>query len=383
MSNLIALKQLRTGELGEFVDSRNSAAINSYTGYLASSGFLVNYNFPISTGVSGEYFNFQAPFSGVPYVYSQIVAPSDASYAYLAFPSEVSSTGFRANYSAVLSGAGSTGYYLNALVGTFKYVDYVEQAYDINKVLSVLGTGDYNLNNVVRTTGEQYITGMKRFQDYIYFYNYTYYILPLIASAGFSLSTATCEYDGHFYHNQRGVGISLKSGCLFSGTHKPHLKWGDRQLFGNWKTDTNPTNTGDIANKQYVDTQNTGLSGYLNAYIDLQITGLSGHLSKYPSTISDIATNNYIFTTSDVGKVISISGNSLFTGLVPAFSVQPFRTGDSISILQYGTGQLTISGSGCVINSRGGATKLAGQFAMAELLYKSLNSWVLYGDITV
>jgi len=462
MSNLIALKQLRTGELGEFVDSRNSAVINNYTGYLASSGFLVNYNFPISTGVSGEYFNFQTPFTGTPYLYPQIVAPSGAPYVYLTFPSEVSSTGFRANYSAILSGSGSTGYYLNVLAGTFKYINAVSGSQLIPP-------------NLVYTTGDQEIRGIKTFVSGVQFlgdesllifndnvgaekaifgytktvggldisaesiflytdvpntgirYNDSYlitkdqgdllYIPSSSSSVGSwgigvnyhfqsgiyygalltlpfsSYNTILVDVPGRILNSIAFSGTGLggtytadKSPCInwgrgwlysygwttgasaLSGASGISLDWFERKLSGNWTTNTIPTQTGHITNKQYV---------------DAQVTGLSGYLSKYPSTISDVATNNYIFTSADIGKVISISGNSLMTGLVPSATLYSFQTGDSISILQYGTGQLTISGSGCSLNSRGNAKKLAGQFAMAEILYKSYNNWILYGDITV
>lgn len=58
--------------------------------------------------------------------------------------------------------------------------------------------------------------------------------------------------------------------------------------------------------------------------------------------------------------------------------------GLSVLVHQFGTGQLTIApGTGVTLNSRGGAYKLAGQYAVAEIRSISSGTFLLIGDIIV
>lgn len=123
--NLIALKQLRTGELGEFVNSLNYSFIDGYTGYLANSGVYLNRRYPVATGVTSENFFFDRTFVSTPYIYCDLVAPEGATGFYIANPSNVTRSGVTINYSDILSGSNSTGYYINILAGDAKKIDYV------------------------------------------------------------------------------------------------------------------------------------------------------------------------------------------------------------------------------------------------------------------
>jgi hypothetical protein len=99
-------------------------------------------------------------------------------------------------------------------------------------------------------------------------------------------------------------------------------------------------------------------------------------------TIKDVTGNPYYFTKSDIGKMISFSGNIptqtgiLQTGL-------GFEPGDYISMMNFGTGELYISsGNGCRIVSRDSAFKAIGQYSVMEAICKSPNFWIVYGDVT-
>ena len=60
-----------------------------------------------------------------------------------------------------------------------------------------------------------------------------------------------------------------------------------------------------------------------------------------------------------------------------------FPIGTRIELLQGGAGQVTILPTGGVtVNSSGGKTKLAAQYAQATILKVATDTWYLFGDIT-
>lgn len=67
---------------------------------------------------------------------------------------------------------------------------------------------------------------------------------------------------------------------------------------------------------------------------------------------------------------------------IAAFADQPFDNNIEIDLAQLGLAQVTlVPASGVVISSKGGATKLTGQFSFATLKVINTDSWFLFGDI--
>lgn len=88
-------------------------------------------------------------------------------------------------------------------------------------------------------------------------------------------------------------------------------------------------------------------------------------------------------TLTDVGKIVELTASSATTVTVPTQAAVAFPVGVTIGVRQYGSGQVTVAGSsGVTIRSRGGALKLAGQYAEAMLTKRATNEWVLTGDVT-
>ena len=92
---------------------------------------------------------------------------------------------------------------------------------------------------------------------------------------------------------------------------------------------------------------------------------------------------NETLSLADFNGVSMNNGNPSILN-VPLNSSVPFPVGLPISILQLGTGQVTISPiTGSVtVNSRGAAYKMAGQHASAVLTKIGTNTWNFAGDIT-
>lgn len=97
----------------------------------------------------------------------------------------------------------------------------------------------------------------------------------------------------------------------------------------------------------------------------------------------DAQTASYTLVLADAGKLVSISNASANTLTVPAYASVAFPVGTILRIRQAGAGQTTVAGAGGVtVNARGGALKLAGQYAHATLVKVATDTWELSGDIT-
>jgi hypothetical protein len=95
-------------------------------------------------------------------------------------------------------------------------------------------------------------------------------------------------------------------------------------------------------------------------------------------------TASYTLLLSDKDKMVEVSSSSATTITVPANSSEEFPIGSQISIMQTGTGQVTISpvNSGVTINATPGL-KLRAQWSSATLIKRAENVWVLVGDLVL
>jgi hypothetical protein len=89
---------------------------------------------------------------------------------------------------------------------------------------------------------------------------------------------------------------------------------------------------------------------------------------------------SYTLQSTDTGKLVEMSGGGTLT--IPSDAVYNFPIGTSIEILQTGTSQVTIAGTGFTPNSTPGL-KLRTQWSSASVLKRGSNSWVVLGDLAV
>jgi len=87
---------------------------------------------------------------------------------------------------------------------------------------------------------------------------------------------------------------------------------------------------------------------------------------------------SYTISPIDSGRLIEMSAG----GTVTISDSNLFPVGYSVDILQTGTSQVTISGSGFTPNATPGL-KLRTQWSSATLIKRALNSWVVLGDLAV
>lgn len=90
----------------------------------------------------------------------------------------------------------------------------------------------------------------------------------------------------------------------------------------------------------------------------------------------------YTLVLSDASRLIEVNNASANTVTVPTNGQASFPVGTTIGLRQYGAGQVHVAGAtGVTIRSRGGALKLAGQYAEAVLTKRAVDEWVLSGDV--
>lgn len=122
-------------------------------------------------------------------------------------------------------------------------------------------------------------------------------------------------------------------------------------------------------------------------------TGLSGGGTSGSVTLSfDYAVGNqaienaqtgttYTLILTDAGKMVTLSNASAITLTIPTNASVAFPVNTRIDLLQYGAGQVTVSGAGVTIYSSGSKLKLTGQYSGASLWKKATDTWVLIGDL--
>ena len=104
--------------------------------------------------------------------------------------------------------------------------------------------------------------------------------------------------------------------------------------------------------------------------------GTTSTIANFGSVINE-QTSNYTLTNSDNGEIVIINSSSATTITVPSLSV-----GFNCLIVQRGTGQITVSGSGVTINNRYGFTKTAGQHSIMTLVCIATGVFIVSGDMT-
>jgi hypothetical protein len=111
-------------------------------------------------------------------------------------------------------------------------------------------------------------------------------------------------------------------------------------------------------------------------------TAVASELAKKVDNIIAInpQAGSYTLVAADADRLVELSGGGTLT--IPSDSEYNFAVGTTIEVLQTGTSQVTIAGSGFTPNATPGL-KLRTQWSSASLLKRGSNSWVVLGDLAV
>jgi hypothetical protein len=91
---------------------------------------------------------------------------------------------------------------------------------------------------------------------------------------------------------------------------------------------------------------------------------------------------SYTLVLADNGKLVEVNNGSANTLTVPLNSSEAFPTGATITILQTGAGQTTITPTGGVTINGTPGLKLRAQWSSATLIKRATDTWVAIGDLS-
>ena len=91
---------------------------------------------------------------------------------------------------------------------------------------------------------------------------------------------------------------------------------------------------------------------------------------------------NYTLVLSDRNRMIDVNVGSDVSIFIPVESAVPFSTGDTVHIHQAGPGQVHVYPNSGVQLLYNPGFKTAGQYAVATLIKRGSNQWVLFGNIS-
>jgi hypothetical protein len=130
-----------------------------------------------------------------------------------------------------------------------------------------------------------------------------------------------------------------------------------------------------------------GISAYevavLNGFVGTQEEWLDS-LSGDPVLEIYQKSANYTATITDAGALVEFNSSSPLSFLIPTDATLNFDIGTQISVLQTGSGQLTVSAADPLTTTINGTpgTKLRTQWSSATLIKRGVNLWVITGDLT-
>jgi len=128
----------------------------------------------------------------------------------------------------------------------------------------------------------------------------------------------------------------------------------------------------------------SGVSSAIQTQLDTKLASATAASTYAPLIQTTDATktftsNNYTLIAGDKDKILLLS-NSTTAGTITVPS-GVFASGSVITIVQTGTGQLTLTASGTTINSQGNKLKLNGQFASCQLICTASNVFLAIGNL--
>lgn len=100
-------------------------------------------------------------------------------------------------------------------------------------------------------------------------------------------------------------------------------------------------------------------------------------------TIANITGTTFTPGIADAGKALVFSNSSAITLTIPAESSTNYVIGQTFTLIQKGTGQVTVAAAaGVTLNSLSGYKKTSGQYAEARLIKTASNEWLLSGNLS-
>lgn len=125
----------------------------------------------------------------------------------------------------------------------------------------------------------------------------------------------------------------------------------------------------------------TGSAGANGVWVGAGLE-VAGALITYVPVLTETGTA-YTVGWPGLCRVVTLSNASPITVTVPTNATDALPIGYSITLVQYGVGQVTVAPAGGVTVNATPGLKLLDQFASAQLLKMATNTWLMIGRLSV
>ena len=126
-----------------------------------------------------------------------------------------------------------------------------------------------------------------------------------------------------------------------------------------------------------------GVSSNVQTQLDAKLASATAATTYAPvlqtTSAPTFTSNNYTLIAGDKDKIL-LASNSTTAGTITIPS-GVFAVGSVVTIVQTGTGQLTLTASGTTLNSQGSKLKLNGQYASCQLICTATNTFLAIGNL--
>jgi hypothetical protein len=144
-----------------------------------------------------------------------------------------------------------------------------------------------------------------------------------------------------------------------------------------------PSNTsiGNVTSTElgYLDGATSSIQTQLDAKLAIATAASTYAPLLQTTSTPTFSSNSYSLVSGDANKILLASNGSTAGNITVPSGV--FSVGQVITIVQTGTGQLTLQTSGTTINSNGNKYKLNGQYASVQLICTSSNTFLAVGNL--
>jgi len=128
----------------------------------------------------------------------------------------------------------------------------------------------------------------------------------------------------------------------------------------------------------------TGNGAKVTGIVSSSYASTASYCIGTPQPINAQTGTSYTLAISDTYKLVTLNNASAITLTVPSSSTEPFDIGVAVDLAQLGDGQVTVTtGSiNVVVNSTPGR-KLRTKYAGATLRKVGIDTWLMFGDLSV
>jgi hypothetical protein len=97
----------------------------------------------------------------------------------------------------------------------------------------------------------------------------------------------------------------------------------------------------------------------------------------------EVKSDTYTLVLGDAGKLIRCTKGTAMSIIIPTNAAEAYSIGQRVDVMQYGAGQVTVSGDTGVTLRFTPTNKLRATYSTASIIKIATDEWVLAGDVAL